>query len=145
MTSTNVYFNGIATADCSKMCVQALSNTFPQSPKHDGTASEQRLDRHRSLSVLRVRQSQCLGEVEGLGFSGYIWKNRKKNYNLGGIHMNSNLMSDDQRDVRAILSLQPDHFGCALPLFIYIFTEAAENASCNLKGIQQLLVKTLFD
>lgn len=50
------------------MCarVWALSDTFPQSLKHDGTASEQiQPYRHWSLSVLQVRKSQYLGEMEG--------------------------------------------------------------------------------
>lgn len=43
MTPTDVHFDGIVTADSSKrVCVRALSNTFPRSLKHDGTASEQR-------------------------------------------------------------------------------------------------------
>lgn len=45
MMYTDVCFDGIDTAllyMCACACVWAISNTFPQSLKHNGTASEQR-------------------------------------------------------------------------------------------------------
>lgn len=82
MTYTEVRFNGIVTAArtalnkcvcmCVWVCVGGLSNTFAHSLKHDGTASEQR----RTQSLVTVctagQEISILGEMEGLGFSGYI-------------------------------------------------------------------------
>lgn len=71
MTYTDVRFNGIVTAArtalnrCVHMCVcgWGLSNTFAQSLKHDGTASEQRRTQTLVTVCTAGQEISILGEM----------------------------------------------------------------------------------
>lgn len=82
MTYTDVRFNGIVTAArtalnrcvhmflCVCVNIGTLSNTFAQSLKHDGTASEQRRTRALVTVCTAGQEFSILGEMES--FSGCI-------------------------------------------------------------------------
>lgn len=78
---TDVRFDGIVTADCSKCVrVHVCGRLAIHSHNHRSMMAllvSEGGHRHWSLSVLQVRKSQYLGEMEGQAVSGYTWKNRK--------------------------------------------------------------------
>lgn len=120
-----------------RSCVWALCTTFPQSLKHDGTASKQRWP-DAGLSVLQS-QDISMQRDRGCWFQ-LIWKTKQKK-------TKKKLKEEFGQQFNERSQKQPDHFECALSIYCRLstLTETEDNALCNLKGIQQPLGKRLFD
>lgn len=93
----------------------------------------------QTLSVLQVRKSQYVGDMED--FSGYILKS--KNIKL---QRNSHGQLFNEWITKG--SLQPDHFGCALPLFTaiqgYLLRQRRMNCAA-LKEYDNILAMDSFE